>query len=252
MVNTKRARSSGKGESSGKSAKKQDGHGRKTKVFYDYARMYPSVRSDVRMKENRTYSPPGPGVLLLGTGTTDVPHAAGALPANNQNVWCLNAGITASALNTGRIGRRYKITAVQLRGHGNTGSFTPAFQHVRISLVWDRKPTAANLPGYADIFDTASSVALTKVTSAPRFKVLRTWVQEMSSVASNNEDVQFAFDEYVTLKNKETVMLSNTASGYYSEMVEGALLLVACSGGASTGAGTAPGVYMNWRIYFDE
>jgi len=240
------------------------------------AGLAPSARQFARRGENRFKDCPysaTQSVIWLGTGrsnaSADAGAGSGASPLGSGtvffNVICLNADIAATNTNIGRIGRRFLNKAVALRGAViATSSMDPQTQHVRMSLVWSRKPKtyAGLLPSYNDIFRSTNAVSLTSVTNAPDFKILRTW-DFVTNDADSSGLARIPFDEYITLKNKETVLASGNADGIYSAMTEGALLLVAVSEGNLTvpvsaenqsmdNSSSAPGIALHYRVYFDE
>jgi len=232
---------------------------------------YTSGRGPSRKKGGENFYYENATYTCLATGTSNGPALVGATAQASTpgtglfNVICLNSGLAAGDVNNTRHGRRYRITAIALRGYvpAVNASLSPALQSIKMALVWSRKPhSQTNLPAWSDIFRVSGTAndpcQLSSITNAPDFKILKLW--DLGHLQTGSPTLPNVFDSYLPMKNKEVVLKSLDTTGYYSGMEQGALLLCAISEGATTlcavantptQTGSAPGIILNFRIYHD-
>lgn len=171
--------------------------------------------------------------------------AALAIPddtTTNTAIICVNetkAGPGAHERNGRKItlkSLRIRGTAQDLTGFGAVHLY--AHTVLRLVLVWDKAPNGGTIPTWATIFgsvDKAGGIAVSTTQSninpanASRFSVLRDWTVDIennsASLMTNGGQSDVAFDEFVQLRDLETVYAAATAA--YASISSGGLLLCA-------------------------
>jgi len=161
-----------------------------------------------------------------------------------------NAGIATVNLivpGTGswnRIGKKIRMASIRYRmtlTHDQTNSDTDLLNNViRITLVFDKQPSAGAVPAFSDIFGSTSQLGTETVQSfldgqrvdnTSRFSVLRDDVitSDMSTLVttlggSNNWKCEL--DRFVKLKGLETIFSGQSSPCTIADIANGALYLI--------------------------
>lgn len=154
-----------------------------------------------------------------------------------------------------RIGKRINGKAIQIRGQIRSSTAT-LYEKCAVLLIWVRSPNlAATLPAVTDILTSQTSNALTNLSNAPKYKILRRW--ELTCIGntttpSTGQELH-CFDEYVPLKSLkyETLYDQTGSTGAINEIEKGALILLTV-GNSANAAATTPVFIFNTRYYFDD
>lgn len=151
-----------------------------------------------------------------------------------------------------RVGRRCGLSAVAIRAVIAAGATTTATNCVTL-LVWDRNPNQnSTMPTFAQILNSQATMSLTNKDFAPRFKILRRWDHQVIGSAGNqytDKSVQY-IDEFIPLKNKQTIWTAADTTGLVSNMQAGGLYMYLV-GDALAGT-TAPTMVLSTRVYFQD
>lgn len=151
-----------------------------------------------------------------------------------------------------RIGRQVKVRSFELRGIVFPEDTTTVDTLVKVSLVWDKQPNSAVVPGVADIFNADASTSFINLNNRKRFTILK---EQLFAVGATNNTATQAFahapslykiDWKVNLKNRLTTY---SGTGSSNTIATGALLLVLTSTAA---AGQAASVGYSTRLRFTD
>jgi len=158
--------------------------------------------------------------------------------------------------NQGRNDKSIRAKSVQIRGVITCGAAI-ANDPITLVLVWDREREERNVADFtlgsifqASAFDSSvcDADSLTKVSAAPRFKILKrqSWGRDAVAAFATSEIV---FDWFVRLKDKECSWDGTEANGDAIAQRKGVLILCAFSG--YTELADANKITFSSRFYYD-
>ncbi len=180
---------------------------------------------------------------------------------------CLNQIGQGTSVNT-RIGMRYQMTGVHLRGFFIQQGPQNLFNcHCGYYLVYDSEPHGA-APTAQEMFNLRYNDMIfgfpngSEGQKGGRFKYLarKQFLLGNSGSATNpvpmdgSRPGQIIIDDYIPLNKLETQCMRLNSGSSISSIQKGALLVVPFGrdGGAVTGSPSAPHMAISWRLYFGE
>jgi len=163
----------------------------------------------------------------------------------NASSFCINL-VQAGAGSWNRVGRKIQLQSVRLRGTirwlskfaATTSNFIP--NTVRMVVVWDKQPSDSTIASFDQVFgvtgqdgsETCTFLNPVRYDNMDRFSVVRDCVIDFNPDIANSVSgtltqsfKSIAFDEYITLKGKETVFSANTSPMTTAGLSTGALLV---------------------------
>lgn len=193
---------------------------------------------------------------LKGVDTDTDANTIIATTSTNGDIMTLNL-IQPGSASYNRIGRKIKLKSVRMWGvlTFNIGEAALSADvkglNVRMAVVWDKQPSGA-LPTFADIFGhtlqdgTEQSLIFDKLRydNTDRFQVLRDCVKTANpglynggAGSGNLQQMVMYYDEFIDLKNKETVFSGQSAPATIADISSGALYLVVRASDNTSGVG---------------
>lgn len=159
--------------------------------------------------------------------------------------------VAQGASNSQRIGKKWTMRSIQMRGAVIAGTTGVLAQFTNI-LVYDKRPTGA-LPAITDILVSSNSNSFNNDNNVGRFRIIRRWdglIQGGQVLATNpvTEGSSQDFDYFVKLNLP--VVNKAAGTGVIADIEEGALYLVTV-GSAAPGT-TAPNTGCGFRIRYTE
>ena len=182
----------------------------------------------------------------------------GATPAAGQtSIAVLNQIPSTNNTGQSRSGRSLVMKSLSIKGRITFITPNTCFN---MYLIYDRGSSVGRTTlGSADIqsmlligatsypggYNKKNGCPMSNVDQAPRYKIVKHWHYTLPSSASATHII----DDFVSLKDKETVFESQNTDGYWGAMSKGALYLVCVSDAALAQATNFEG---GVRIYFKE
>jgi len=194
-----------------------------------------------------------PEVKTVDTSCTAMRFSSDSAAANTT--YLINTVPTGNSA-VSRIGKKIAMSAVQIRGQINAASASDANKLCLLLVYVRNNNAAAALPAITEIMVAQESSSLTNRDLAQKFKILRRWefMQQgalVGAAAGQTSASNFAFDEYVPLKQLEAMWTSASTAGTIGEFEKGSLLLIGF-GDTAYGATTTPLGFFNTRVYFHD
>lgn len=197
---------------------------------------------------NNYYKPQIPATLRASTKnevrSVDIPSTTTLIrtPATPPTGICLNATKIGTA-NFERIGSKFTMKNLHIRGQFQTAtSVTSGPGLIRLVVVYDRQ-TNKQTPTFADLFQSVSNTGSKtntisseiNVDNRDRFLILRDKQMEVpyiywnannlvASVPQTNPE-NYCINEFIKLKNLETVCVTGSNGGTYGDISTGGLFL---------------------------
>lgn len=168
---------------------------------------------------------------------TDIGNDVGSVvttTTTNDDIVVLNL-IQAGNGSWNRVGKKVSITSLRLVGSitskGEGGACA-----VRMAVVWDKQPSGNTIPKFNDIFgrtdqngnETSEVFDPLRYDNVGRFKLLLDRKIEFNpgNDKSNTKNVTKCIDEYLQLKNKETIFSGNSTPMTIADISTGGLYIV--------------------------
>nr|AGA18442.1 hypothetical protein [uncultured marine virus] len=164
--------------------------------------------------------------------------------------------VPRGALETQRLGHKWKVTALHLRGHIRIAQTAQDYANSGYYVVWDKQPN-----GVAAIWDnvfTGNSCpySFPALSGDERFKIIHHRIFNLTyqgQALDANTNSQYVIDDYIKLPAGlvccDTV--GSQGTGAVADRQSGQLLLFPYSGKAA-GADDRPNLNIAYRIYFDD
>lgn len=167
----------------------------------------------------------------------------------NANAFTLNL-VQQGAGSWNRIGRKISMQSVRLRGQftyefkiASSGSLDVNSQSVRMVVVYDKQPSGS-LPTFDTIFGNTNQSGTescdwmdsVRYDNMDRFQVLRDCVFDFETQVASSTVVRLvkSFDEFISLKGKETVFSGQSSPMTIADISSGGLYVYFRSAGNST------------------
>jgi len=168
-----------------------------------------------------------------------------ATTSTNDDVIPLNLVVPGNG-SFNRVGRKIHMKSLRLKGsgtfeYGHNATTSDLFgNNLRMVVVYDKQPSGV-LPTFADIFGTTTQAGTeaSRILDPPRydnmgrFRVLMDRCVTLNPVLSNENGgtadlaaTQFCFDEYIKLKNLETVYSGQSDPQTIADISTGALYFI--------------------------
>lgn len=179
----------------------------------------------------------------------NVSQTPGALAGTSNHV---NAIVQGAGANQ-RLGNRYRVKAVAVRGQVSRGSSTNA--QVGYYLVWDKQPNQA-LANADKIFTIDAGNGLYPYNSGlnrgrkHRFQIIAKWFTTVGDTQSNLPQMRPVNNYHKLPASCITSCEQGMTSGSVSNIDTGACILIPFSNAATTG--TEPHTHLAWEVYFEE
>jgi len=123
-----------------------------------------------------------------------------------------------------RIGKKFKMTSIQIKGSVSAGT-AAVLNDIACILIYDKRPTGS-LPAITDILDTATSRSFNNDANAGRFQTIRRWdwtLSGNSTTTATGAEIR-GFDKFVKLNHM--VVCKAAGTGAIGDIEEGALYMV--------------------------
>lgn len=194
---------------------------------------------------------------LKGMDTILTQGAIIATTNTNANALVLNL-VQQGAGSWNRIGKKIFMKSVRIKGCaqcvlGNVAvTGNQLVGPLRMVVVYDSQPNGGPLPTFDTIFgitgqagaETSTIFAPVRYDATDRFKVIKDCTLEVNALnwinaggTEDNSEVQVMFDEYIDLKNRETLFSGQTAPMTIADVATGALYIYWRTPFSTTGSG---------------
>lgn len=205
-----------------------------------------------RDSETKTYDAAASNVIDISTAGSVSPTPFG--PISSAGAFVLNQ-VPQGTDSLTRVGRRIRILSLEISmsllynfavaAGGNLSVY-------RACLVLDKSPNKGTvMPAFTDIFTNVDACSLPLVTGRDRFTILRQWqvtaVLTAGASAWLDSKANYVQEKLVFDGGIMTVWAADGASGLYSNMMSGALMLY-CSNGVPGSASAQ----VSTRIEFED
>jgi len=166
-----------------------------------------------------------------------------ATTTSNASSLCLNL-VQAGTGSWNRVGRKIQAQSLRLRGEivWTLGKETTTLNYngntCRMVVVWDKQPSGGSIPTFDTVFgvtgqdgsETTTYLNPVKYDNMDRFSVLRDCVINFEppvyNAAAGTQNlvvVRKPFDEFLTIKGKETVFLGQSTPMTIADVSTGAI-----------------------------
>jgi len=164
--------------------------------------------------------------------------------------------VPRGTLETNRLGHKWKVTALHLRGHIRIAQTAQDYANSGYYVVWDKQPNGAAATWGSVFTGNSAPYSFPALSVDERYKIIHHRIFNMTyqgQALDANSNSQYVIDDYIKLPAGlvccDTV--GSQGTGVVADRQSGQLLLFPYSGKAAA-ADDRPNLNIAYRIYFDD